>query len=109
MRIFTNFDIWNISKHRIKLGKVIYGYNKWNLDEPNQQLKLIEHLIRDNVIQSLDKSINGVSLKNIAKYHFKFALDEIYIYNQKLDGSQNRMQYLTVIANLKQTNLFKSI
>jgi hypothetical protein len=51
MLIYTNFDIWNMSKRNIKLGKAIYNKQTWDLDNLSQAFELINILVNDQVIQ----------------------------------------------------------
>jgi len=109
MRIYTNFDIWNMSKRNIKLGKAIYNNQIRNLDDLSQASKLINNLIKDNVIKSSDTKKLDIKPSNLHESHFKFILPELKMYNSKQDQSPNNMQYLTVFANLKQTPLLQEI
>jgi len=109
MRIYTNFDIWNMSKRNIKLGKAVYNKQTWDLDNLSQAFELISFLVSDQVIQISNNLIFSDEPSDLHEYHFKFLLPELEMYNSKHDQSPNNMQYLTVFANLKQSPLLHEI
>lgn len=107
MKIYTNYDIWNMFNHNIKLGKIIYKAKSWCLDTPTDQLELIKSLLKEEIILMLENNASIDNLANLDKYHFKFTPSELEVFNHKADGTINSMQYLTLLANFKQTYLVK--
>lgn len=107
MKIYTNYDIWNMFNHNIKLGKIIYKSKLWCLDNPADQLELIKSLLDEEIIQTIDNSASINNVIRLDEYHFKFKPSELEVFNHKADGTINSMQYLTLLANFKQTHLVK--
>jgi len=46
MRIYTNYDIWNMSKHTLTLGTMTYKKQTYDLDLLKDQVKLIKILLK---------------------------------------------------------------
>jgi len=101
MRIYTNFDSWKIMAHKIPLGWISYKGKEYNLDEKNNQIEILNKLINDELINFWEKDEKNLSFKNLNKFYFKFLTKELEKFNFKLDGTPNRMQYFTVLLNLK--------
>jgi len=105
MRIYTNYDIWNMSKHSLTLGTMTYKKQTYDLDLLEDQVKLIKILLKDTVIKTKDTlNLHEEPLK-LEKYHFTFSDPALEMFNTKPDGTLNHMQYLTVFANLRQVSL----
>lgn len=48
-------------------------------------------------------TFNIVNTDTLAKIHCKFVPEYLIYFNLKIDGTENKMQYLTIIQNLSQT------
>lgn len=103
MRIYTNHDIWKMSCHRIKFGTLEYKDNLWDLDDNTDRLKLIELLIVTSLIKIIDDT-ETLNYKNEPEnVHYLFLNDKLKIFNTKQNGLINKMQYLTILRNLKKS------
>lgn len=103
MRIYTNYDIWKMSCHKIKYGTLKYKGNLWDLDDNTDRLKLIESLLLRGLIKIIDDT-ETLNYKNQpANVHFLFLNDKLKIFNTKQNGLINKMQYLTILRNLKES------
>ena len=106
MRIYTNFDSWKMMAHNIPLGWINYKDENYNLDEKSSQIKLLNELISDEAINLWDKDNNDFTFNELEKMHFKFLTEDLKKYNYKVDGSHNKMQFITVLLNLRETTRF---
>lgn len=109
MRKYTNFDSWKMQVHNIPLGWVSYKNKKYNLDDKLHQQAILLRLIEDYVITFDDSKTENYDFNNIDKLYFKFWANDYQHLNVKNDGRTNHMQYITILANLKQTDLFDLI
>ena len=100
MRIYPNYNIWNMFKHHLTFGKLTYKKQTYDLDLLMNQVKLIKILLKDTVIKTIDTLNLLEEPIKLEKYHFSFT-DLI----TKPDGTLNPIQYLTVLANLREVSL----
>ena len=105
MKTYTNFDSWKMMAHNISLGGLKYKDQQYNLDDKIQQLELLNQLISDKVIGFWNDIEGDLDSENLEKMYFKFLSRELENYNFKMNGNPNKMQYFTVLANLKQKSL----
>lgn len=109
MRKYTNFDSWKMKVHNIPLGCVSYKNKEYNLDDRLDQQAILFRLIKDYVITFDDSKTENYNFNHIDGLFFKFRGDKYQNFNVKKDGKPNRMQYLTILANLKQTDIFEKL
>lgn len=103
MRIFNNFDDWQMSRRSLPLGEVSYHDHVYNLDDDAQALRLIIELLNDDVIELL-KDEDTLNLpSSIYSLTFVFKRRADWVFNVKPDGSFNHMQHRAMFSNLKQT------
>ena len=105
MRKYTNFDSWKMKVHKIPLGWVSYKNKQYNLDERLDQQAILLKLIEDYIITFDDSKTENYDFNYIDALFFKFRGNKYQSFNVKNDGKPNHMQYMTVLANLKQTDL----
>ncbi len=103
MRIYNNYDGWQMSRRNYSLGKVIYQDNTWDLDHDAEALMLIIQLLRDNVIGLIHDPNSFNSSKSIYSLTFIFKRRDDWVFNVKSDGTFNHMQHRAMFSNLKQT------
>ena len=103
MRIYNNYDGWQMSRRNYSLGKVIYHDETWDLDNDAEALMLIIQLLRDDVIGLLNDPESLNSSKSIYSLTFIFKRRDDWLFNVKSDGNFNHMQYRAMFSNLKQT------
>lgn len=101
MRIYTNYDIWKMSCHKIKYGILEYKDHLWNLDYKIHQFNLINQLLKDGIAKIIDSSCAKLTVKNLHEFHFEFTHQPLKELNIKNSGGKNKMQYLTLIINFK--------
>lgn len=109
MRKYTNFDSWKMKVHNILLGWVSYKNKQYNLDDRLDQQAILLTLIEDYVITFDDSKTENYDFNHIDGLFFKFRGNKYQSFNVKNEGKPNSMQYITVLANLKQTNLIQEI
>jgi len=105
MRIYPNYNIWNMFNHSLALGTMTYKKQTYDLDLLKDQLKLIKILLKDKVIKTKDTLNLQNKVLKLEKYHFSFIDLTLEMFNTKPDGMLNRKQYLIVFTNLREISL----
>jgi hypothetical protein len=98
MRIYTNFDLWNVLKVYRGLGEVSYRDESIDLDQEEGLRKVIRRCIEDGVfvcdgweaLSSLDSSSQLPILW----------IGDLESLNQSKEGKKGNMQLGTVMLNL---------
>jgi len=109
MRIYTNYDGWMMTRHDIKLGRVIYKDTVWDLDHKSQKLRWVLELIKDNVITMIPDQSSKNTLTHLESLMFSFKPRSLRRFNQRDDGSKNPMQFKAMARNLIECGFIQSI
>lgn len=109
MRIYNNFDGWQMSRRNYPLGKVVYQNIIWDLDDDAEALMLIFQLLKNDVIGLLKDPDSPNSMKSIYSLTFFFKGRADWRFNVKSDGTFNHMQHRAMFSNLKQTDHVRTI
>lgn len=104
MRIFSNYDGWQMSRRSLPLGEVSYQDHIYNLDDDAQALRLIIELLNDDVIGLLKDEDTHNLPRSIYSLRFIFKAREDWVFNVKPDGTFNHIHHRAMFSNLKHRN-----
>ncbi len=104
MRIYTNYDGWKMSVHRVLMGWVNYQGVKFDLDVKKDRLSLIQSLKADHIIKPIEASEEHGAIYG---HTYQIMHPDYKFLNKKADGEVNNMQEKALLMNLKEnTSLF---
>ncbi len=98
MRIYTNFDLWNVLKVYRGLGEVSYRGESFDLDQEDGLRNVIRRCVEDGVFACDGwEAIPVLDGSAILPVRWIGALDFL---NQSTEGKKGNMQLGTVMLNL---------
>ena len=109
MRIYTNYDGWMMTRHHIKLGRIIYKDTVWDLDHESQKLRWVLELIKDDVITMIPEKSSKNASTHLESLTFSFKPKSLRWFNHREDGSTNPMQFKAMVRNLIESGFIQPI
>lgn len=103
MRIYTNFDLWNVLKVYRGLGEVSYRGESIDLDQEEGLRNVIRRCIEDGVFVCEGwEAVGPLHCTSILPIHW---IGDLETLNQSKEGKKGKMQLGTVVLNLIETKI----
>ncbi|HAM62791.1 MAG: hypothetical protein A2Y20_09730 [Firmicutes bacterium GWF2_51_9] len=103
MRIYTNFDLWNVLKVHRGLGEVSYRGESIDLDQEEGLRKVIRSCIEDGVF--FCDGWEGAGALNCASRLPVLWIGDLDFLNQSTEGKKGNMQVGTLMLNLVEARI----
>ena len=98
MRIYTNFDLWNVLKVYRGLGEATYRGESIDLDQEEGLRNVIRRCIEDGVFFCEGwEGIDVLNCTSILPIHW---IGDLETLNQSVEGKKGNMQLGTLVLNL---------